>query len=410
MRRFEPQLPRGIIKPGDEGWRDFEREQRDRDRRYRDDLLDAPIVIETPLGKLPVSGVKNRSTSGNNGSTPGHNKPPGNPGTGGPPPIGGTPAQVSGLALTAGDRQVALTWDTTTGASYYIIYRSTSSGQETQLTTSATNSYTDTNVSNGTTYYYQVSAVKGSREGTKSSEASATPAVAFVPSSVAGYLFEYRSDQSIYSDAGTTPVTNGGTVQQWNDISGNNHHISQATSSKRPVYNTGQINGKPGVTFDGVDDFLKATFTFTRPNTIYMVCKNITMTINDLLCDGATQTHMRFSQVSSSPATLRVTATGGVNLDSTTGVVSGAWQQYECQWATDGVNSGELFKVNNEADHTAPTSALTGNADGFTLAADGTGAANANIQVAHVIGYQAIPSASDRAAIWNYLNAIYAIF
>jgi hypothetical protein len=59
-----------------------------------------------------------------------------------------------------------------------------------------------------------------------------------------------KADEGVYNDAGTTLATNGQTVQQWNDFSGNSYHASQATSGSRPAFNTGSLNGLPGIAFD----------------------------------------------------------------------------------------------------------------------------------------------------------------
>jgi len=59
----------------------------------------------------------------------------------------------------------------------YRIYRGTSSGTETLVTTVGNVlTYTDTGRTNGTTYWYQVSAVNAVGEGPRSTEKSATPA------------------------------------------------------------------------------------------------------------------------------------------------------------------------------------------------------------------------------------------
>src|SRR5262249_19781473 len=59
----------------------------------------------------------------------------------------------------------------------YKVYRSTSSGTETLLTTLGNvTSYGDATAANGTTYYYQVTAVNGFGESAKSNELNATPA------------------------------------------------------------------------------------------------------------------------------------------------------------------------------------------------------------------------------------------
>jgi fibronectin type 3 domain-containing protein len=88
------------------------------------------------------------------------------------------PPTPTGLSATGGNAQVSLQWSASTGATSYNIYRSTSSGGET-LYQSGVNStsYTDTGVTNGTTYYYKVTGVNAGGESGKSNEASATPQV-----------------------------------------------------------------------------------------------------------------------------------------------------------------------------------------------------------------------------------------
>jgi len=91
------------------------------------------------------------------------------------------PDAPQGLGATAGDATVTLTWSapSSNGGSpitNYRIYRGTSSNGETLLATIGNVlTYTDTAVTNGVTYYYQVSAVNGAGEGPRSNEASATP-------------------------------------------------------------------------------------------------------------------------------------------------------------------------------------------------------------------------------------------
>src|SRR5206468_3233239 len=91
------------------------------------------------------------------------------------------PGAPQGLVATAGDATVTLTWSapSSNGGSpitNYRIYRSTTGGGETlQATIGIVLTYTDTSVTNGVTYYYQVSAVNAAGEGPRSNEASATP-------------------------------------------------------------------------------------------------------------------------------------------------------------------------------------------------------------------------------------------
>lgn len=100
-------------------------------------------------------------------------------GCGGSATVPGAPA----LSASAGNAVVHLTWtapsDGGSAITNYKVYRGTSSGGETSLTTLGNvTSYDDTAVSNGTSYFYKVSAVNGVGEGSLSNEATATPQAA----------------------------------------------------------------------------------------------------------------------------------------------------------------------------------------------------------------------------------------
>ncbi len=60
-----------------------------------------------------------------------------------------------------------------------------------------------------------------------------------------------RADANVYSDAGTTLATDGSSVWQWNDQSGNGNNAAQVTASRQPVYNTGIVNSLPALNFNG---------------------------------------------------------------------------------------------------------------------------------------------------------------
>jgi len=90
------------------------------------------------------------------------------------------PTVPTGLAATAGNATVTLTWTASTGTMpiTYNVYRGTTSGGEgtTPVATGITTaSYTDTGLNNGTTYYYEVSASNSVGTSALSSQISATP-------------------------------------------------------------------------------------------------------------------------------------------------------------------------------------------------------------------------------------------
>jgi len=104
-----------------------------------------------------------------------------------PPPPPSPPSAPTNLVATGGNAQVALTWQApaSNGGSQitnYRLYRGTTSGGKTLLATlGVVTSYTDTSVTNGVTYYYQVSAVNSVGEGPRSNEATATPSAPAAP-------------------------------------------------------------------------------------------------------------------------------------------------------------------------------------------------------------------------------------
>jgi fibronectin type 3 domain-containing protein/regulation of enolase protein 1 (concanavalin A-like superfamily) len=88
------------------------------------------------------------------------------------------PAPPTGLAATAGNAQVSLTWNASANASSYNVKRATvNGGPYTTVANAATTGYTDTSVANGTTYYYVVSALNAGTESADSTPASAMPQV-----------------------------------------------------------------------------------------------------------------------------------------------------------------------------------------------------------------------------------------
>jgi hypothetical protein len=91
---------------------------------------------------------------------------------------GSPPPAPTGLTPTAGVGQVALSWNSSTGATGYEVFRGTSPGGEssTAIANPTGTTYTDTTVTAGTTYYYYVKANNSAGDSPPSNEVSATPA------------------------------------------------------------------------------------------------------------------------------------------------------------------------------------------------------------------------------------------
>jgi subtilase family serine protease len=87
----------------------------------------------------------------------------------------GAPAAPTGLTATTQGKHIDLSWQPSSGATSYSLYRSTTSGKETLYAAGLTStSAKDLAVSSGTTYYYKVSASGPGGESQTSDETWAT--------------------------------------------------------------------------------------------------------------------------------------------------------------------------------------------------------------------------------------------
>ena len=159
-------------------------------------------------------------------------------------PASPAPATPTGLAATPGNAQVTLAWTASTNAASYHVKRATTSGGPyTQVANPTATNYTDTSVTNGTKYFYVVSAVNTSGESANSPEASATPtAVVQIPPVPTGLTATAGNAQIILAWTASTGAAS--------------YHLKRATTSGGPYTqianptatnytNTGLTNGTP---------------------------------------------------------------------------------------------------------------------------------------------------------------------
>lgn len=82
-------------------------------------------------------------------------------------------------------------------------------------------------------------------------KASYSQSTSIYPTSISGLECWYAADSNI--------TLNGTTVLQIKDLSPNQYHINQPNSSVQPLFLTNQINNKPALRFDAIDDYLPIT-------------------------------------------------------------------------------------------------------------------------------------------------------
>lgn len=138
-------------------------------------------------------------------------------------PVAPAPAAPTGLSATAGSGQVALTWTAVSSATSYNVYYSTATGVTTAKGTKVagiTNAaYTVTGLTNGTPYFFIVTAVNTGGESPASAQASATPitpaavSVSLTPGTPASGTVPFGSTDSLTfqfpGNAVSSPATVG---------------------------------------------------------------------------------------------------------------------------------------------------------------------------------------------------------
>ena len=81
----------------------------------------------------------------------------------------------------------------------------------------------------------------------------------WTPARLSSLALQLQPTDNVYTDAArTTPSTSGDPVGGWADRSTAEHHLTQSTSARRPVFYSSGLGGgaRPRVSFDGVDDGL----------------------------------------------------------------------------------------------------------------------------------------------------------
>ena len=217
------------------------------------------------------------------------------------------PPAPTNLVATPNNGTVALTWTASAGAVSYRVLRSTTSGSGYGLVgTSATASYTDSTVVNGTTYYYVVTASNGTCNSATSAEKSATPActppsvptglvatpgdgqivLAWTPSTggAISYLVQRsRTPGGPYTDSSATVTSTGFTDVNLTD--GTTYYYVVTANGSCPSAASAEVSAKPLCTPPAAPTGLLATpgddqvtLSWTAPTTGTVVSYTVTRT------------------------------------------------------------------------------------------------------------------------------------
>ena len=136
------------------------------------------------------------------------------------------PAAPTNLVATIGDASVALSWSASANATSYYLKRSLTSGSGyASVATNTSLTFTNTGLSNGTLYYFVVSAVGPAGEGTNSLAVSARPTssapVTVSAASAAGQLqLSWPADHTGWQLQSQTNTLATGLGTNWSTVAG----------------------------------------------------------------------------------------------------------------------------------------------------------------------------------------------
>lgn len=173
------------------------------------------------------------------------------------------PAAPTGLTAAAGDSEISLTWNASANATHYTVKRSTTSGGPYTMIANAVSgtSYVDSGLTNGTTYYYAVSASNDAGESSNSSAASATPQGAIEPT---GLVVLYKAGDTNATDGQIKPhfnIRNNGTnAVPLSELKMRYYFSKDGSESMSAWIDWAQI-GQSNIATAFTDDYVELSFT-----------------------------------------------------------------------------------------------------------------------------------------------------
>ena len=258
-------------------------------------------------------------------------------------------AAPAGVTATAGDGQVSVTWNAVVDATSYNIYYGTTAGVTTTTgtkVTGATSPSTVSGLTDGTTYYFVVTAVNAGGESVISSEASAKPVPA-VPAKPSGIQVTGGDGQAIVSWTGVTGA------DSYNIYYGTSAGVTTSTGTK-------VANATSPATVTGL----------TNATTYYFVVTAVNLGGESAVSSEKSATPSAAPQPPASPTGRTVTSTVAGQMDVSWTAVVGAtsYNVYYLQAASQPTNAAVLATTPvSVATNAATITGLTSGATYYVL-------------------------------------------
>jgi RHS repeat-associated protein len=339
-------------------------------------------------------------------------------------PNGYGPAAPAEVRATAGNGNVTVGWNYVSGATSYNLYRATASGQEgsgpyeTNFGSDYGGGFSgfDGNVTNGTTYFYQVTAVNGSTEGAKSAEVKVTPGSSLL---VPPFLSDVPGNGSVVLN--WTPVPGATNFDVYRSllngnftslvVVGNVSTYTDSAASNGPTYYymVGPINSSSGESAESnvVSATLNGGTTFGTPILAVSAYNSASVSLYWNAVPGATSYYV---YQASAPGTEGSTPVEDVTGNSTniSGLTAGKLYYFQVAAASlaavsskSNEASGELTAMGANAPTLSGTSGTSSNSLSWTAVTGATGYA----LFRSVSGMASVLIANTSSSTLSYLDS-----
>jgi hypothetical protein len=312
-----------------------------------------------------------------------------------------------------GSNTVALSWTAPlAGAASYNLKRNLSSGTETNYTNVVATSVTDTNTTNSTTYYYEVSAVSSAGvESANSYEVAATPTpivsnLMQVSMSPKRWLAAYTN--AFLDAGGSMSPTNGGKILRWNDSSGNGNHVVQAYGGANKWTNSWTA-GQPAIGMNGTIIFTNwaPESGFAAPQTFVIIGQAKTEPVNESWFDSGAYSYGTNNLAFNDQSNGNLQLLSGNSFRQT----GNNWLGTNTVWYLVSFNAASSYVMRNGTNALSATTITNCPVNGVTIGCRGDGNAGFDFSgyVAEFAEYTGVPTTSDIMLISNYCAVRYGI-
>lgn len=225
---------------------------------------------------------------------------------------------------------------------------------------------------------------------------AAPTASTFAPTDLGAALVGWWKPESLGS--------NGSPITTWPDSSPAGHVLTQAASGKRPTVVTNVLNGFSCARFDGVDDFLQASYACSVPEVVFALYKIVVGVTNAVDIDGVTAGYRALRENNTSGSVSFITGFGNENAVFIT--TMGTTHYRLMTMISNGDRS--LLRMDEDEARSGPGNIGPDlNAAGMTFGATGAGTGPAQVDFIEVIHVTGLPTPTNRRKVEDYFGDKY---